>query len=241
MVAEITQLISGDRQEGAVNTDAGGRIGIVDIGSNTVRLVVFDAPARLPVPIFNERVTCRLGRGIGHTGKLNPEGVELAFKALARFTGIAREIPVERFKMVATAAVRDAADGAAFTNEVEARFNYPVDVLSGAEDCFLPLLEAGGAGCITACSNVSSQLAQDVYQAYKNGTDASAANDPLCAIRGVIQNYPLSSALKQLIARHSGNDAWKNTRPPFVDMDDVTRQKLFNEFDAIGHSLPVAA
>ena len=137
MVAEITQLISGDRQEGAVNTDAGGRIGIVDIGSNTVRLVVFDAPARLPVPIFNERVTCRLGRGIGHTGKLNPEGVELAFKALARFTGIAREIPVERFKMVATAAVRDAADGAAFTNEVEARFNYPVDVLSGAEEARL--------------------------------------------------------------------------------------------------------
>jgi len=127
-------------------------------------------------------------------------------------------------------------------NMVGAAQKFPgFHVLSGAEDCFLPLLEAGGAGCITACSNVSSQLAQDVYQAYKNGTDASAANDPLCAIRGVIQNYPLSSALKQLIARHSGNDAWKNTRPPFVDMDDVTRQKLFNEFDAIGYSLPVAA
>ena len=137
MAAEITQLFSGALDEAAVNSEPGGRIGIVDIGSNTVRLVVFDAPARLPVPIFNERVTCRLGHGIGQTGKLNPEGVELAFRALARFTGIAREIPVERFKMVATAAVREASDGQAFTEEVEARFQFPVDVLSGAEEARL--------------------------------------------------------------------------------------------------------
>jgi exopolyphosphatase/guanosine-5'-triphosphate,3'-diphosphate pyrophosphatase len=137
MAAEISQLFNGGSVAAAANPETGGRIGIVDIGSNTVRLVVFDAPARLPVPIFNERVTCRLGRGIGQTGRLDPEGIELAFKALARFTAIAREIPVERFKMVATAAVRDATDGRAFTDEVAARFRYPVDVLSGAEEARL--------------------------------------------------------------------------------------------------------
>lgn len=114
-------------------------------------------------------------------------------------------------------------------------------VLSGAEDCFLPLLQEGGAGCITACSNVSSQLAQDVYQAFKAGDDATAANAQLCEIRRVIQQYPLSSALKQLIARHTGDEAWLNIRPPFAVMDDVQRQRLFNEFDAIGYDVPVAA
>ena len=114
-------------------------------------------------------------------------------------------------------------------------------VLSGAEDCFLPLVQAGGTGCITACSNVSSQLAQDVYQAHLNGTDAGAMNDQLCEIRRVIQQYPLSMALKHLIARHSGDDGWLNVRPPFVPFDEGRLAKLYGEFDAIGYDLPVAA
>jgi len=114
-------------------------------------------------------------------------------------------------------------------------------VLAGAETVFLDLLKRGGAGCITACSNVTSQLAQDVYTAFQNGTDPSAANESMIAIRKVIQEYPLSPALKELIARHTGNAQWRNSRPPFTTMDDVTRQRLFNEFDAVGYSLPVAA
>ena len=55
-----------------------GRIAIIDIGSNTVRLVVFDAPMRLPVPLFNEKVQCELGRGLAATGRLNRSGVGLA-------------------------------------------------------------------------------------------------------------------------------------------------------------------
>lgn len=119
------------------STRTGGRIGIVDIGSNTVRMVVYDAPARLPVPIFNERVSCQLGKGIGKSGKLNPEGVKLAFKTLGRFTALAKQMPVERFKMVATAAVRDASDGPEFAKEVQRRFGFPVEVLSGEEEARL--------------------------------------------------------------------------------------------------------
>ncbi|MCD6073515.1 MAG: exopolyphosphatase [Rhodospirillales bacterium] len=115
----------------------GGRIGIVDIGSNTVRMVVYDAPARLPVPIFNERVSCQLGKGIGKSGKLNPDGVKLAFKTLGRFTALAKQMPVERFKMVATAAVRDASDGPEFAKEIQRRFGFPVEVLSGEEEARL--------------------------------------------------------------------------------------------------------
>ena len=116
---------------------ASNRIAIIDIGSNTVRMVVFDAPARLPVPIFNERVVCGLGKGIGKSGKLNAEGVERALSALDRFCALAREMRVDQFRMVATAAVRDSEDGQAFADAVEDRCGFPVEVLSGREEARL--------------------------------------------------------------------------------------------------------
>jgi len=115
------------------------------------------------------------------------------------------------------------------------------EVLSGAEDCFLPLIQQGGAGCITACSNVSSELAQAVYQAHLAGTDTEPMNSQLCEIRAIIQQYPLSMALKHLIARHEDDEGWLNIRPPFVQFDETTLQKLYGEFDAVGYDLPAAA
>ncbi len=113
------------------------RIGIIDIGSNTVRMVVYDAPTRLPVPIFNERAICALGKGLDITGHLDPVGKELAFEALLRFCGLANEMKVGQFRILATAAVRDAEDGAAFAKEVEKRFGYAVKILSGKEEAHL--------------------------------------------------------------------------------------------------------
>ena len=116
---------------------APGRVGVVDIGSNTVRLVVYDAPTRVPIPIFNEKAQCALGAGIGETGLLNPKGVTLALKTMHRFTRLAKAMGVERLELVATAAVRDAHDGAAFADAVEAACGLPVHILSGAEEARL--------------------------------------------------------------------------------------------------------
>ena len=113
------------------------RVAIIDIGSNTVRMVVFDAPARLPVPIFNERVDCGLGKGIGKSGKLNPDGVGRALAALDRFCALAREMKVDQFRMVATAAVRDSEDGHTFADTVASRCGFSVEVLSGREEARL--------------------------------------------------------------------------------------------------------
>ena len=108
-----------------------GRVGVIDIGSNSVRLVVYDALSRAPVPLLNEKVLCGLGRGLGETGKLNPEGVQSALAHLERFVALARTIGVRRLDALATAAVRDAEDGRAFAAEVRRRTGVPVRILTG--------------------------------------------------------------------------------------------------------------
>ena len=72
-----------------------GKIAIIDIGSNSIRLVVFDGLRRAPVPIFNEKVLCGLGRGLDASGMLNPEGVARAHENLSRFVALAHSVGVE--------------------------------------------------------------------------------------------------------------------------------------------------
>ena len=125
---------------GNTNLLGGSRIAIVDVGSNTVRLVVFDAPARLPVPILNECVVCGLGKGLGQTGLLNPDGKDLAIKTLGRFIRLVCEMRVENFVLVATAAVREANDGIMFVKDVKKKFGCSIKVLSGIEEARLGAL-----------------------------------------------------------------------------------------------------
>lgn len=129
-------------------------IGIVDIGSNTIRLVVYDGLRRTPLPLFNEKATCGLGAGLETTGRLNPAGVPLAIAAVERFVRLAREMKVERLDVLATAACRDASDGPALVAELERRCDVKVNLLSGEEEadraahgvlCAVP--EADGLVC----------------------------------------------------------------------------------------------
>jgi exopolyphosphatase/guanosine-5'-triphosphate,3'-diphosphate pyrophosphatase len=116
------------------NVPPSGRIGVIDVGSNSVRLVVFDSLSRAPVPLFNEKVFAALGKTVGDTGRLNPEGVDQAFSTLTRFSLLLKAMKVETCHIVATAAVRDAADGEAFLEEVKARAALDVRIISGEEE-----------------------------------------------------------------------------------------------------------
>ena len=115
----------------------GGRVAVVDVGSNSVRLVVFDGLRRAPVPVFNERVFAGLGRDIAHTGRLNDEGIALARTNLRRFARLAEAMAVARFDILATAAVREATNGPAFVDEIAAICGVPVTVLSGRDEARL--------------------------------------------------------------------------------------------------------
>lgn len=116
---------------------ARGRVAVIDIGSNTVRLVVYETPTRLPIPIFNEKSLCALATGMSKTGKLSPEGVSEALRSLARFAKLAEAMGVERLEALGTSAVRDATDGQAFLDQVEKTCGLHVHVLSGAEEARL--------------------------------------------------------------------------------------------------------
>src|SRR5215470_10897185 len=117
-----------------------GRIGVIDLGSNSIRLVIYERLSRSPAPIFNERVLCGLGRGLQRSGKLSPEGTSRALDNLARFMLLARHMGVSRLDLLATAAVRDASDGAAFVAEASRRCHAAIRVLSGQEEARLSAL-----------------------------------------------------------------------------------------------------
>ena len=119
---------------------AAARIGVVDLGSNSLRLVVYDHLGRVPLPLFNERALCGLGRDLAATGRLAPEGVAGAMASLRRFVAIARAMGVDELTVLATAATREAADGAGFLEDVERHCGVPVRQLSGAEEAHLSAL-----------------------------------------------------------------------------------------------------
>jgi exopolyphosphatase/guanosine-5'-triphosphate,3'-diphosphate pyrophosphatase len=118
-------------------TKTAGRIAVVDLGSNSLRLVVFEQLGGALFPVLNEKVMCALGRGITSTGSLNAEGVALALVNLRRFVVLTRALGVDHLAMLATAAVRDATDGRSFAAEVERQCRVPVKILQGAEEARL--------------------------------------------------------------------------------------------------------
>jgi exopolyphosphatase/guanosine-5'-triphosphate,3'-diphosphate pyrophosphatase len=113
------------------------RVGVVDVGSNSVRLVVFDGAARSPAYFYNEKIMCALGAGVSQTGRLNPEGRVRALSALRRFQHLAQGMNLPPLSVVATAAVRDATDGPEFCAEVRRETGLRIWVIDGEEEARL--------------------------------------------------------------------------------------------------------
>src|SRR6202042_2644367 len=113
---------------------ARGPIAIVDIGSNSVRLVVYESQQRNAATLQNEKAICGIGRDMVSTGRLHAEGCAEALEALARFRLIADGLGVEAREAVATAAARDAVNGAEFVAKAERAWGSPIRVLAGEDE-----------------------------------------------------------------------------------------------------------
>jgi exopolyphosphatase/guanosine-5'-triphosphate,3'-diphosphate pyrophosphatase len=127
-------------------TLAPGRLGdrppvaVIDIGSNSVRLVVYEDLTRSPAPLFNEKTLAGLGREVQTKGVLVPDAVEKALGALKRFRALCDIMRVEHLLVVATAACRDARNGKAFIAEAERICRVKIDLISGKREARLTAL-----------------------------------------------------------------------------------------------------
>jgi exopolyphosphatase / guanosine-5'-triphosphate,3'-diphosphate pyrophosphatase len=115
-------------------------LAIVDIGSNSVRLVAYERLSRAPTPIFNEKAMCALGKGVVTTGRLAEEGVDKALKALRRFRALCETMAIEDITVVATAAARDAANGPSFLASAQSAIGREISLLTGKREAELSAL-----------------------------------------------------------------------------------------------------
>lgn len=121
-----------------------GHSAIIDIGSNSVRLVVYDGPRRAPAVLFNEKVMAGLGAGLADSGKLSPSSMRRALAALRRYHALVVQMGVTHLRVVATAAAREASNAQHFLDQI-ALLGLPAEVLSGDEEAV-----AAGYGVISA-------------------------------------------------------------------------------------------
>jgi len=128
------------RGRSGVTRRADRPVAVIDVGSNSVRLVVYEAARRVSTPVFNEKVLCGLGRGLDSTGRLDPDGVEMALASLQRFAVLTHAMGVEDVTAIGTAAVREAEDGPAFVDAVEKRCGLKIRTIPGEEEARLSAL-----------------------------------------------------------------------------------------------------
>ena len=134
----------------------GEPVAIVDIGSNSVRLVAYESLSRALTPIFNEKVLCGLGRGVATTGFLSDDATAKALAALQRFRVLCRTMGIANVRVLATAAVRDAANGAQFLELAERAIGCEIDLLTGPREAQLSGL--GVVSSIWAADGVVGDL-----------------------------------------------------------------------------------
>lgn len=155
------------------------QVGVVDIGSNSVRLVVFDGAARSPAYFFNEKILCGLGAGLHETGRLDSDGRARALAAIRRFQLLAKGMGLPPLTAVATAAVREASDGPDFCAEVLRETGLEIYVIDGKEEARLAaqgvlLGWPDAKGLVCDIGGASMELAQ-----VANGTVGRRLTSPL--------------------------------------------------------------
>ena len=127
---------------------------IIDLGSNSIRMLIYDDFKLNPIPLVNEKAVCKLGKNLDRSKKLNPDGCVSALKVLSRFKEILDISEVRNLEIVATAALREADDAKPFLDQVEKIFNSKAKVLSGEEEA-----EAAANGVILGFGNVDGLVA----------------------------------------------------------------------------------
>ena len=140
--ASLKRPASAERRPTVVSTRTAPqeRFAVVDIGSNSVRLVVFERVSRAPSVQFNEKALCGLGRAVRSTGRLADDSVAKALASIARFRTLCAQMQVKQARVVATAAAREALNGPEFLARVHDLMGVKPELLSGEREAELSAL-----------------------------------------------------------------------------------------------------
>jgi len=192
----VTSAALLERPEARAQARSSAREAIIDIGSNSIRLVVYGGPPRLPATLFNEKVMAGLGKSLDATGSIAPAALDAAVRALARYKRLADTMRVERLRTVATAAVRDASNGTELLARAE-ELGLDVELLSGEQEA-----EAAALGVLSAipdADGIVGDLGGGSLELTRvsRGQVLDRASFPL----GVLRIAALSAA-KQTLDRH---------------------------------------
>lgn len=224
---------------------------VIDVGSNSVRLVIYRLEGRAIWTVFNEKALAGLGRNLPATGKLSPEGVEMALEALRRFRLTLNGWHRNDIFAVATAAVREASDGPAFLARVEAETGLRLRVLSGAEEARYAALgvlagHPDATGVVGDMGGSSLELVHLDPGAPRDGVTlplgpfALGAPRPLelDKVRKVIESRIESAGLRFRTREfHAVGGAWRNLALLHMEMADyplrVAHQYEMNRSDAV--------
>ncbi|MEQ1944121.1 exopolyphosphatase [Mesorhizobium sp. VNQ89] len=115
-------------------------LSVIDIGSNSIRLVIYEGVARSPTTLFNEKMLAGLGRGLVTTGRLDPEAVTRSMEEFRRFRALSEQAGAQNLYVIATAAAREAENGPDFIHRAEEVLGTQVRVLSGREEAYYSAL-----------------------------------------------------------------------------------------------------
>ena len=194
-----------------------GRVGIIDIGSNSIRLVVYDRNCRMPVPIFNEKVMCGLGRGVESGGTLNADGVVLALVNLTRFKALADAMGVQRLDVLATAALRDARDGPDFVSRLR-RLGLDIQVISGEEEARLSAM--GVLSGIPDADGIAADMGGGSMEviAIERGSLGQRASLPVGPLRLIEASGDRPLLAARVVEQHLEKQAW---------LRDSARRRLY--------------
>jgi exopolyphosphatase/guanosine-5'-triphosphate,3'-diphosphate pyrophosphatase len=180
----MDQFSSAGDEQHQIPVSGATRRAVVDLGSNSVRLVIYEGEARNPVQIFNEKAVLRLAKGMTRTGQLDGEAMQQAETVLRRYAAIVKAMGANPFEVLATSAVRDAENGPEFVRLIQQRLpDMRINVLSGHQEA---LLSAEGVLCgIPGADGVLADLGGGSLELVR--LDAGRVGDAMTMPVGVIR------------------------------------------------------
>lgn len=218
-------------------TGGGHLYGVIDIGSNAVRMVIYDVTQVSPRQIYNEKVFCPLGKEIGTTGLLNNDGKRLALEALHEYAGVARQYELKDFAIVATASLRDAQDGPDFIRRIDGETGLQVKVISGDQEARYAALgvlalDPAAQGIVGDFGGGSLEFA-----CIQGGTIGDKVSRPYGAFRAIGMGdqarQVIGEGLQELFpvygskeALHAVGGSWRSLAQAYLDEAGQVRESL---------------